>query len=292
METPRASTLIAFWTTLALTASAVEPIIVKLGMNHRTTALQILIWKLILGGIFMFPVFKKVKLTKKNAPQIILAALLYSSHYAFAFFALNFITVSFLVTALATTPIIVALMNRLYADERAPLQFWLASATSAFGVILSLSWHGPANSENSVVGLFLALLAVLASATYRIKMDQITRVIEPIAASASLFIVNACVGLLALPWIPLIETKVVPSVIWIALAGVVANVAFVRALSTLGSTRISILTLLQRPLIILISIPILGEIPTTLQWVGITTVIVSVYFSRTAQKKAIISCRG
>jgi drug/metabolite transporter (DMT)-like permease len=118
------------------------------------------------------------------------------------------------------------------------------------------------------VGLFLALLAMLASATYRIKMDQITRVIEPIAASASLFIVNACVGLLALPWIPLIETKVVPSVIWIALAGVVANVAFVRALSTLGSTRISILTLLQRPLIILISIPILGEIPTMISCRG------------------------
>lgn len=292
METARASPLIAFWTSLALTASAVEPIIVKLGLNHQATAPQILIWKLILGGVFMFPFFKVAKLPRRTAFPMVLTALFYTSHYALVFFALNFMTVSLLVTVLATTPLIVALMNRLRADEQATLQFWLASVTCAFGVILSLSWQDAATPDNSAWGLLLALLATLASAAYRVTMDQVTREIEPLAASASLFLINACVGLLALPWLPPIETKIIPSVIWIALAGVVANVAFVRALSILGSTRISVLTLLQRPLIILISIPILHETPTNRQWAGIGLVLAGVYFARTAPKKTMVSNRG
>jgi drug/metabolite transporter (DMT)-like permease len=289
METSRASPLIALWTSLALTASAVEPIIVKLGLNHQATALQVLAWKLVLGGAFMLPFLKSVKLPKRSAFPMVLAALLYTSHYALVFFALNFITVSILVTALATTPLIVALINRLRADEQAPLSFWVASTTCALGVILSLSWQDASIPANSAWGILLALLATLASATYRITMDRVTREIESISASASLFLINACMGLLVLPWIPPIETKILPSVTWIALAGVVANLAFVRALSILGSTRISVLTLLQRPLIILISIPILDETPTNRQWVGISLVLAGVYLTRTPPKKAMIS---
>jgi drug/metabolite transporter (DMT)-like permease len=81
--------------------------------------------------------------------------------------------------------------------------------------------------------------------------------------------------------------------VWIGFTASIANVAFLLLLSLLGSTRVSIVYMLQRPLVVLLAAPILHEPLHWYQILGIALVFYGVHLAKvekTVSVQASTSC--
>lgn len=275
------------WVATALIASSVEPLVVKLGYKGAATAYQFLVLKLVLGGIFIAPIYRYIKWVGwKQFRSILLLCSFFILNYMFIFYSLETITASVLVTIITTTPAVVAIVNQVRFRESAGPKFWAGFALCFIGVALTIDIMGSNTSLDSW-GILLAFLSVGTSTLYRTRMDLVTKEVQPMTISAYIFMVNAVVGLFFIPWIGKIDGYTWQLAAWIGFAGAIANIAFISALKLIGSTRISILTVLQRPLVIVLAALILKEPLSMTQIGGILMVLLGVQLAKVVPKKAV-----
>lgn len=272
------------WVATALIASSIEPLVVKLGYKGSATAYQFLVLKLILGGLFIAPIYRYIKwIGWKNFRSLLLLSLFFVFNYVFVFYSLETITASALVTIITTTPAVVAIVNQFRRREVAGAKFWFGFTLCFIGVALTIDLFGT-NRDLHPFGVMLAFLSVGTSTLYRTKMDLVTKEVQPITISAYIFMINAVIGIFCLPWIGRIDDSTWQLAAWIGFAGAIANIAFISALKLIGSTRISILTVLQRPLVIILAALILKEPLSTFQIIGIVMVLIGVQMAKLTPK--------
>lgn len=273
------------WVAAALIASSIEPLVVKLGLKGNASASQLLILKLIFGGLFIAPIYKYVTwIGKESLKGILIVSSYFILNYLFIFHSLNRISASVLVTIITVTPAIVAIINQFKSKEIAGPKFWLGFGLCFVGVMLTIDLFNTKSPALDMIGLLLAFSSVATSALYRTKMDVLTKTMKPITISAYIFITNAIVGIVCLPWLDSVDKGTWPIALWIGFAGAVANVAFISALKLIGSTRISILTVLQRPLVIILAAIILKEPLGLYQIAGIAMVLFGVQMAKVEKK--------
>jgi drug/metabolite transporter (DMT)-like permease len=276
------------WVATALIASSIEPLVVKLGYRGNATAAQLLILKLIFGGLFIAPIYRHIHWVGKEK----LRALLYVSgcfilNYLFVFYSLTTITATVLITIITTTPAVVAIINQFRSHEIAGPKFWLGFGICFVGVILTIDFFNSNTATLDPMGILLAFMSVATSAMYRTKMEAITKEIKPITISAYIFGINAIIGILCIPWIGKVDTQTWQLAAWIGFAGAIANVAFISALKLIGSTRISILTVLQRPLVIVLAALLLKEPLNSTQILGIGMVLIGIQLAKVVKKETL-----
>lgn len=273
------------WVATALIASSIEPLVVKLGFKGSATAYQFWVLKLILGGVFIAPIYRYIKwIGWKNFKSILLLSSFFILNYLFMFYSLETITASVLVTIITTTPAVVAIVNQIRFQEIAGTKFWTGFALCFLGVALTIDLIG-GSSVLDPVGIGLAFLSVGTSTLYRTRMDLVTKEVPPITISAYIFMINAVVGLCLFPWTGKMDGYTWQLAAWIGFAGAIANIAFISALKLIGSTRISILTVLQRPLVIILAALILKEPLSITQIAGILMVLIGVHMAKLSPKK-------
>jgi drug/metabolite transporter (DMT)-like permease len=273
------------WVATALLASSIEPLVVKLGLKGNASASQLLILKLIFGGLFIAPIYKYINwIGKESLKGVMFVSGCFILNYFFVFSSLNRISASVLVTIITITPANVAIINQFNAKEIAGPKFWLGFGFCFFGVILTIDLLNTKSAHLDILGLSLAFASVATSALYRTKMDVLTRSLKPVTISAYIFIINAVFGLALLPWLGTVEKSTWPIALWIGFAGAVANIAFISALKLIGSTRISILTVLQRPLVIILAAFLLKEPLGVYQILGIGLVLIGVQMAKVEKK--------
>jgi drug/metabolite transporter (DMT)-like permease len=273
------------WVATALIASSVEPLVVKLGYKGAATAYQFLVLKLVLGGLFIAPIYRYIRWVGwQNFKSLLLLSFFFILNYLFIFYSLETITASVLVTIITTTPAVVAIVNQIRFRESAGAKFWSGFALCFAGVALTIDLLGGSSVLNPF-GIALAFLSVGTSTLYRTKMDLVTKEIQPITISAYIFMINAVIGIFFLPWIGNLSSYTWQLAAWIGFAGAIANIAFISALKLIGSTRISILTVLQRPLVIVLAALVLKEPLSSSQIVGIVMVLLGVQMAKLPPKK-------
>lgn len=273
------------WVSAALIASAIEPLVVKLGFQASATAFQLLVLKLLFGGIFIAPIYRRIKwIGADGLKKIFSASLLFVLTYVFMFYSLTHITAVVLVTIITTTPAVVALINQVRGHERPGIKFWTGFSFCFLGVLLTIDLLGASHVSLSGYGLALAFGSVTTSALYRTRMDVLTKAYKPITVSAYLFIINACLAACFIPWLGEVSAATWKVSAWIGFAGAIANVAFLSALHLIGSTRISILTVLQRPLVIVAAALILKEPLSLTQALGIAFVLVGIQLAKVTKR--------
>ncbi len=251
----------AAWVMLALTAASVEPILIKLGFQAQATPLQLLILKNLVAALTMLVLVRGWQRPREvKFSSVITVSLLLFATNAFCLFALTKLTAVELITIITSTPAVVALANCLRRHDHRGRWFWPGLAASLVGVALSLQSGLPGSSFSvNLVGAIMALAAVLSSTVYRIKIETILRQVDPRVMSLNIFVVNGVVSLLLTPWLGAVNPSVIPFVLWMGVAGALANLAFIAAIKALGATRISIINLIQRPLVVLIAAVVLKE---------------------------------
>jgi drug/metabolite transporter (DMT)-like permease len=74
----------------------------------------------------------------------------------------------------------------------------------------------------------------------------------------------------------------------VGICAALANITFIKALSLVGATRISIITMIQRPALILIAALILQEVPTWIQAAGIVLVVIGINFAKVTRAATIM----
>lgn len=280
------------WVATALIASSIEPLVVKLGFNGNATATQLLILKLVFGGLFIAPIYRYLTwVGKERFKDLLVVSSFFILNYLFIFFSLTTITATVLITIITTTPAVVAIINQFKTKEVAGPKFWLGFFVCFVGVILTIDFFNTSSAKLDPVGVLLAFFSVATSAMYRTKMDVLTKTVKPITISGYIFLINACIGLVCIPWLGKVQNGTWKLAVWIGFAGAIANIAFISALKLIGSTRISILTVLQRPLVIVLAAFILKEPLNYTQMVGIVMVLVGIQLAKVVKKETVATLK-
>ncbi|MBX3136078.1 DMT family transporter [Candidatus Obscuribacterales bacterium] len=268
---------------VAILSASIEPIVVKLGYEQNLLPLHLLIVKTIIGSMLILPLTRTYRWVGfKNLARISFLAMLLLSTSALSIFALKHISAVLVITIITTTPAFVAIINQIIGRDELTPKFWAGFVLCFTGVCLGLDWS---TLSMSLVGFSLIFCAVCTSTTYRVTMEAAAKRFSPALISTYMFFINgAFVAAFLYPFAGKIPDGAWHIGAWMGLASACANVAFLFALSILGSTRISIINILQRPAIIIAAALILREPLTWFQGLGVVLVLVGVQMAQVKRK--------
>ncbi len=278
--------MITFWVSIAIIAASIEPIVVKLGYRASATPMQLLVAKNLVGALLIVPITRTWRWIGWSAlAKVMAVSVLLLTTNSLTLMALKNLSAVTVITILTTAPALVALFNQQLGRDVLGTKFWIGFGMCFCGVLLGL---GIKDLSFSVLGLLQICGAVLSSTIYRVRMEDTTRELQPALVSTYMFLINGIFTLLFFaPWVGPIPAHGWVLGAWIGLAALAGNVAFVYALSLLGSTRVSIINMLQRPIIIIAAALILKESLTAPKMLGVVLVLIGVQFARVARRKAV-----
>jgi drug/metabolite transporter (DMT)-like permease len=287
---------------LALFAASIEPIFVKLSFHQGLPPFQIIIIKNLLASLMMFFIFRiDLHLWKKKGGHLFFLAILLFTTTSSMIYALEELPAVLVITGVSTIPALVAIVNQLRGRDQSSVWFWPGLLCCFLGVLLSLQnqpltiheWSLqslPSLNHLPPRGLRFLFQAMICSTIYRTLLDQLTLTIPPHKISAALF---AILGLFCLGWgygtyhsFHPLKTQHFFFLFWMATAAVMANVAFLKAIKVVGSTRMSVFDMLQRPIVMVLTSFVLKEKLFFHQWVGVGFVLLGISMAKVQRKKS------
>lgn len=276
-----------FWIAVTIISSSLEPILAKIGYRGAATPMQLLFIKAIVGAVAILPLTgRRFFGGLRKAIRFLPVTILFTVTNALVLFSLKYVSAIMVITVLTVTPALVALINQAKGNELLGLRFWSGFVLSLAGILLTLEIYRADSFSFGTTGLICIILAMCTSAIYRTVVDDLTRECSPKTCSLYIFVMNACFSsLICIPFMGPIHPSVWPLGIVIGLAAAVANVGFLTAIYLLGSTKSSILGLLQRPLVIIVVALVLKEPLSILQSVGIVMTIIGTQLASVKRRK-------
>ena len=277
----------ACWVAVAILCASIEPIVVKVGYNNAISPWQLLLTRSIIGALLIFPMTRAWRRVSKNELwELILLSVLLLTTNSLTLLALSELSAVSLITVLTITPAFVAILNQMIGREQLSPKFWVGFFCCFAGVLLGLDYG---DAHYTLVGLLPAIGAVLSSSTYRVKSESLMKTVEPALLSTYVFWINgAMVALCLTPFVGNLNVQAWTFGAWMGLTAAAANVAFLLVLSFVGSTRVSILNMLQRPLIVVVAALVLHEQLTLSKIAGLILAVIGIQLA-TVTRRAIVA---
>ncbi len=227
------------------------------------------------------------QIDRKSFLDILPLAFLMFAITAAQFYALQVLSATIVITILTTTPAFVAVIDTLRKKAVLAKTFWLGFFLCFAGIVLTLDPSGfiaSNTSKGAFRGLFLTFLAVAMSTTYRTKLGSVTEKVSSLTISSVIFVVCGIFSLICLPFAGKIS-----GIGWfygfvIGVFAVLANITFVKAVALMGAARMSVISMLQRPLVIFLASILLKEPLNALQVSGILMVVAGIYLAKVEKK--------
>ncbi len=272
----------------SLIAASIEPILVKIGLQLGFSLYQMLFFRNLMAWVTAFLFIRNkawigLRLILKVVP---LAILLFVVNIS-TLFALQFVSVATVLIVIATTPIFVALVNQRLGREILQKTFWIGFAICFIGVFLSVGAFDGLSSFH-LLSFGALILAIACSTTYRVCIEYVSREVAPVQISFYIFSINALLTLLVFPFfMRSICLQTLSIATWIGVAAALANIAFISSIHLLGATRMSVIDMLQRPLVIIAAAMVLSETLTIAQVIGCVLTLLGAYLSRVERVSAI-----
>ena len=258
-------------------AASVEPIVAKFAFQDQVTALQLIVLKAGLGAVVLVPLLGRKLLDYKSFLRLAPIGILLFATNTLTLLALSQISVVLLITIVTTTPALVALVNSFIGRDSLSSKFWIGFAMCFLGIVITLDFH---DTNTNILGLLCALAAALSSTIYRVRMEIICEKQEPVTAAGLTYFVQGVLTIFLLPLAMPFPAKALWFGSWIGISAALANIAFVSALNLVGSTRVSVLTMIQRPLLIIAAAVFLKESVNFQQFVGIVLVMIGIQLAQ------------
>lgn len=275
------------WVLLAAGGFSVMPTMVKITFAHSTFApMDIAIWRF----LFAVPlIWALVLVSRRNAPRkpksdapvrpALLIGMLLSAAVLLAFFGLERLPGSTYIVLFYSYPAMVVLLSRLLG-EAIGARAWLALGLALTGVVLTVpDFQAAGGIDRFGVALALANAAVVA-VYYLLSKRALAGVVDISGASAWMMLGTLLVLALL---IPLRGLQAPPNaltllmLLGIATLGTVLPVFGINlAIQRIGAARASLVSTVEPPLSMLVSMFVLGELILALQWVGAALIIGSV----------------
>ena len=281
---------------LAVFSASIEPIIIKIGYNSfkNINPFEIIVVKNLVSFIIFFIItFFNYFITKsfkflrmRDILDISKVSFLILFTTSMSIISLKFIPAIIMLTIYSITPLFVGLTNSLIKkSESVSLKFFFGFILAFIGVSLTIGVYDllfNLNWKMNFLGVFFAFLGVLSSTIYRTTLDYLTHKYTPFVVSNYIFLINGLIILLFIfPFV--FKNLKLGSVLvgfYGGISGSIANIAFLYALSILGSTNVSLLNMLNQPTVILLSAFILKEKLTVFQIIGIFLTILGITIAK------------
>ncbi|MEZ0313092.1 MAG: DMT family transporter [Myxococcota bacterium] len=274
------------WLLLALLAASFEPLVAKLGYTHGVPLESLFVGRCLVAALAVWPITRfrasvatKLPASPRDRRGVAFGGLLLATTSGLTLFALTRVPTSIVVVAVTTTPALVAAVNHMRGRERTGPLFWLGVAACVCGVLMTLELPGDANLDT--LGVAACAAAVVSSCVYRLHLDALmTRVAPAVVSSWVMTVQGVCAVLVVGPLVRTFPPAAVVASLWTGVFAALANVAFLKAMQLVGATRVSIFTLLQRPLVIGVAALLLDEPMGLMQWLGTGLVIAGMLAAR------------
>lgn len=272
---------------VSLLMVAVEPIVVKLGYQLNMRTFDMLILRFLASGLMILPFAKSFRVLKaEEFKRMMPVCLLYTVINIFLYISLHYLSAIAMITFLTTTPAFVAIVNKRRGKDILAKTFWPGFFLCFFGVLLTIEAFDKGVTLVGPLGILFILLAISGSTIYRTQMDGVTKEFGPLLTSCYIFLFNGIIALFALPFVQMSAGyQTITYGVWLGIASVVGNIAFLWAIKVLGSTKISIWGILQRPLIIFLSAIVLKETLSIPQIIGIALVLIGIQMAKVKRVK-------
>ncbi len=274
------------WVLLAASGFSVMPTLVKITFAHSTfTPMDIAIWRFLIAVPLMWAL---VLVSRRNAPrkpksdapvrQAILIGMLLSAAVLLAFFGLERLPGSTYIVLFYSYPAMVVLLSRLLG-EPIGARAWLALGLALTGVVLTVPDLQAGGVDKIGVALVLANAAIVAI-YYLLSKRALAGVLDISGSSAwmmlgTLFILALLIPLRGLQMPPNAHTLLM--LLGIATLGTVLPVFGINlAIQRIGAAQASLISTVEPPMSMLVSMFVLGELILALQWVGAALIIGSV----------------
>jgi drug/metabolite transporter (DMT)-like permease len=271
------------WITFALLAASVEPIVAKFAFKDQITAIQLIVLKAALGAVVLLPFIYKKLADRATVVRLAPVGVLLFGTNSLTLLALSQISVVLLITIVTTTPALVGIANTILGRDELGRKYWLGFVLCFIGVVMTLEYR---DLVVNTWGLISAFAAALSSTIYRVRMEMICEKQSPVEAAGITYFIQGMITLLLLPLAYPMPEKSLLFGAWIGISAALANIAFVSALNLVGSTRVSVLTMIQRPLLIIAAAIFLKETVNTYQIIGIVLVMVGIQLAEVKRKGA------
>ena len=205
-------------------------------------------------------------------PLVFLGGVCYTLHSTFYFTSLLYISASMAVLLFYTYPMVVAVFSFIIHREK-PGPGVIAALVLSFGGLLLILLSGEGTGPVGMAGILLALAAALVYSSYVLVGNRVVRKNSPIVTSTLITLFTA-MGILATglvkgsirfdfgtgAWIPTVCLALVCTVLPIF--------TFFKGLEILGSTRTSMLSMMEPVFTVLYSALLLNSLLTPLQMLG------------------------
>ncbi|MGM9998559.1 MAG: DMT family transporter [Candidatus Bruticola sp.] len=271
----------ALWVVLIIAATAVQPILVKLGYRTDLDAAQLLLVKNFFSALIVLPFVRSFRWLKRaEIWRIARVSVLVLGINGFSLLALKLLPASVVITLTASVPVFVALINRFYFHrEVLTLKFWMGVAICFTGVLLVAKIPEALVVGTMAItdfwGVVACLAAVSCAVLYRVNMETLTGNFDLKLLWIWAFWINALVVFTFLaPFSSVPNTDSWLIAVGVGLSAAVANSAFIWSIRLIGATSTSVFQLLQRPVIVFVAAFVLGENLGLYQIIGIVLVFV------------------
>lgn len=274
---------VTLWLTAAIFAASAEPIFVKLGYSAGVTPLQVFVLKNVCAALIVLPLTRAFKWVGwNNLPRLMFLAFLLFCTNGLILLSLTLVPAVVVMTLVTTTPALVAIINSALGRDKLTAKFWGGFALCLLGVILMLEVK---TLSGTPMGILAVLAAIVSSSIYRVNMETATGVMKPLTISSYQFPLCAIYCIPLMFFTPAFTFEAVKVGAITGSAAAIANVAFLSAMAMIGSTRVSIISLLQRPLLLILAVVVLNEPASVWQILGIVLTIAGVQIAQVKRKK-------
>lgn len=281
---------VTLWLTAAIFAASAEPIFVKLGYSAGVSPLQVFVLKNVCAALLVLPLTRAFKwVGMKNMPRLMFLAFMLFCTNGLILISLTMVPAVVVMTLVTTTPALVAIINSALGRDKLTAKFWGGFALCLLGVVLMLEVK---SLSGTPLGILAALAAVVSSSIYRVNMETATGVMKPLTISSYQFPLCAIYCIPLMFFTPELTFEAIKVGAITGSAAALANVAFLSAMAMIGSTRVSIISLLQRPLLLVLAVVVLNEPASIWQILGIVLTIAGVQIAQVKRKKAPIVVRS
>lgn len=276
-----------FWVLLAAAGFSITPPLVKtIYLHSALEPMDLAIWRFLLAAPLMWAVTLFTRRAnpmggKSDAPvkqALMIGAMLATSVLA-AFFALERLPASTYIVLFYTYPAMVVLLSAALG-EKLGYRAWLALAMALTGVLLTVPDLADIDASDSL-GLLLVLSNAATVALYYILSKRALNGVLDMAGSSAWMMLGTLLVLLVL--LPLRGLQAPPNpqmlltLAGIAIFGTVLPVfAINTAIQRIGAARTSLISTVEPPLSMFMSMALLGEVIFLVQWLGAALIVGSV----------------
>ncbi|GAX88984.1 DMT family transporter [Effusibacillus lacus] len=260
---------------LSAAGFGVMPLFTLFAYQNGASVTNILFLRFMLSAVFFFLYIffkkEKVRMTKSQILSLfVLGGVFYTLQSTFYYHSITYIPASLAAFLFYTSPIFVAVLNLLISKERMAKPVIAATGLSIFGLFLLF---GASFGVINVYGVVLAFLSAVVYSFYIVVGHSVVKQLSPVVTSAfialfasvSLFLIGMFLGEIDFR----IDIKVWGFVLTIVIfSTIVAMFSLFRGLDLIGSTKASVLSMVEPLVTSLCSALFLSETLTWMQVLG------------------------